>query len=280
MRELNLKFGQVPFWSICRFVEISKIEIIVFSFICAKRFRRLETADCSRSEIVEFTKLDKSQVSVAIKKLKSINWLTEKSKTKWFIPEIEPAKVDKSLTNKKSKKVVESPTEVDESSMKVDDSSTRIYKEYSSDVTDKQTTKNIADKSARRVRQISKLRPPEYKHYRESLFDLHNSRLNGAVHAAAAQNLAIGWLFDNSFSLEDCLIFYAEQVKELKPNGWRSSVSWLTVKQQIADWVSQGRPTMEKKNGTRIQQHKRTNTEIFQESADFYADWETGENLG
>jgi DNA-binding transcriptional regulator GbsR (MarR family) len=228
MGELNLKFGQVPFWAICRLRELSKIEIIVFSFICAKRFRRLETADCSMSEICAFTKLDKSQVSVAIKKLKSINWLTEKSKTKWFIPETEPAKVEKSSTKKSTKDVDDSSTKVGELTTKVDDSSTGIYKEYSSDFTDNQINKNNADKSARfenqpafsltdkmteTEKQSPKHRSPAFKPFWKALFAFHKERLNGVIADYAAQNMAICWLFDNNFSLDECLTLYAEQVK-------------------------------------------------------------------
>lgn len=126
MTERQIQFGQIPFWAICRFSERTKIEIIVFSFLCAKRFRNTQEADCPRGEIIEKTGLDKSQVSSAIKKLTRINWLESKSKTKWFIPEIEPEKVDESSTNSPEKKLTISQQKVDDSSTKVDDLSTKV----------------------------------------------------------------------------------------------------------------------------------------------------------
>ncbi len=126
MSELNLKFGQIPFWAICNFGTRSKIEIIVFSFICAKRFRSNGEAECERAEIIEYTGLDKSQVSLAIKKLIKDNWLKARSKTKWFISEIEPEFVEESSTNELENKVVESSTKVVESSTQVEESSTKV----------------------------------------------------------------------------------------------------------------------------------------------------------
>ena len=117
MDGLNIKFGQIPFWSICRFSERTKIEIIVFSFICAKRFRLTSEVECSRQELIGYTNLDKSQISVAIKNLTALKWLEMKSKNRWIIPENEPQKVDESSTNK-AKKLTNRQQKVDKSSTK------------------------------------------------------------------------------------------------------------------------------------------------------------------
>ena len=143
MENLNIQFGQIPFWAICGFGERSKIEIVVFSAMCAKWFRSSEIAEISRHEILEITGLDKSQVSTAIKKLSKIGWIIQHSKTRWFIPANKQEKVDDSSTNLDTEKVGELTTNVDDFSTKVDESST-LYKE--TDLQTKQTKKEKIQK--------------------------------------------------------------------------------------------------------------------------------------
>lgn len=105
----NVKFGQIPAWAIRQFGRRHKIEIVVFSVLCLNRFRSTRTAEMTRGEIIEQSGLDKAQVSRAIKGLKRLGWVEEKSKTLWFIPEEDPSDfVVKSTT--KEKKVDESST--------------------------------------------------------------------------------------------------------------------------------------------------------------------------
>lgn len=238
MAELNIQFGQTPFWAICRFGEISKIEIIVFSFICAKRFRNNETADCARSEIIEYTKLDKSQISVAINKLKSINWLSEKSKTKWFIPETEPAKVEKSSTKFKPEKVVESSTKVVDSSTKVVESST-AYKESSH--SSHKHTKNIVE-----------LRPtdsPELSDFRKNLSDFQDAYAKPTTkNMAIANTNAIRKLFDLAKGDPDICKAVHES---LQAEDFRKGrVDWTTVVKNFTFYLAnKSKPTTEQPKG-------------------------------
>lgn len=68
----------------------------------------------------------------------------------------------------------------------------------------------------------------------------HADRL-GRVTDHAAQGKAINDLLKD-FAPEDCVACYDDQVKQLKPVGWRDTVSWLTVNKEIAEWILANRP--------------------------------------
>lgn len=94
------------------------------------------------------------------------------------------------------------------------------------------------------IKQIEKngKRPAEFFTFRDSLFSHHKKRIKN-VPDAKAQMIAITALFDAQFAQADCLTCYDKQVSELQgAGGWRSKVSWLTVKADIGDWIAQGKP--------------------------------------
>jgi hypothetical protein len=70
------------------------------------------------------------------------------------------------------------------------------------------------------------------------LMRFHSEHLNGqAISDGGAQGAAIKWLLDNNYSvvvLKDCY-------EALLADGWRSNVSWTTVRKEIAGWVVRGR---------------------------------------
>ncbi len=261
MAESKLQFGQIPFWAICNFGERSKIEIVVFSYICAKRFRCSQTGECSRQEIAEFTKLDKSQISLAIKKLVSINWLEPKSKTTWFISENEPQKVEESSTNSLDAEVDESITKVDESTTiveesptKVEESSTFPYIRNSSDFTDLRTDnkpKNIAEINSAvvevspKVKKVPKPKAedsPEFKHFRQTLSDFQKGYAAPTVKGVIIANAtAVRSLFKLARGDTDiCLEIHRFQQSEVWRNG---RVDWITVHRDFNSYLAN------KKNG-------------------------------
>ncbi len=274
------QFGKIDFKLACRFDELSRneIRVLVYLYAC----RNEETGQCNprRKTICKNIKLDKGNLSKAISGLQDKGFLIEFSDGSFELISAENiVNPNLEVVETPTEKVVKSTTEV----VKTPTKSCRNTNSHINEFEQKknrertETTKNIADKSARLVEKNpvevevkksvteklpTKSRPPEYKRFREALFNLHRTRLNGAIPDAAAQNMAICWLFDNSFSVGDCLMLYAEQVKELKPNGWRAAVSWQTVKKQIPDWVSQGKPILERKNEKSI----RINTNGHQKS--------------
>ncbi len=273
MAELNIKFGQTPFWAICRFGERSKIEIIVFSFICAKRFRSTQEADCTRQEIIEYTKLDKSQISLAIKKLIKINWLESRSKTKWFIPEIQPEKVDESSTNQDenlvddfSTKVDDSTTDVEDSSTKVDESSTNknshIRNSFSSDSSDlSQTNRQEAHINAG----ANEFQFP-IKELVEKFPEVEFTPSDfGFIQAAVKESDKAAWLA----TIGIYELNYKPKLDRYMPNKVANLLSVFENQKAKIEKENEVNNGTNKTNGSKYPA-KRTDADIFRESADFY----------
>jgi hypothetical protein len=264
------RFGKIDFHLICRLGELTRNEmrVLLYLYVC----RNEETKQCNpnRKVIAADIKIDKGNLSKAIAGLEKKGWILEVENGQFTLfeaPQI-PRKVVEILTER----IVDSTTIVVEPTTESCRTNNPHIKEIEQKTNIEGTEKRLADKSASFVEQqpfassdktTDKAatppqtgRSPEFKPFREALFSYHKKRLNDKVADHAAQNAAICWLFDNDFSRDDCLVLYGEQMKELKPNGWRWKVSWLTVKQDIADWVSQGKPILEGKNE---QSNKTTN---------------------
>lgn len=88
------------------------------------------------------------------------------------------------------------------------------------------------------------------------LMDFHNDHLAGPIPDAAAQGGALKWLLVSYAPtvLREC---YEYQLGE----GWRSKVSWLTVKTDIGNWITRNgngknnelrRPTAAERNGEQL----------------------------
>jgi len=273
---MTARFGKIDFKLACRFNELTRneIRVLVYLYIC----RNEKTGQCnpSRKTIIKDTKLEKGNLSKAISGLEDKGFIIEFQDSSFELISAENI-VNPNLEVVETPTVVKSPTKVVETPTKSCRTANPHIKEAKQRKNRERTEKKNADKSAR-LRNPVDLRPPEFKTFRESLFDIHSDRLDGAVSDAAAQNKAIGWLFDKNFSSDDCLKLYAEQLKELKPSGWRSAVSWLTVKKEIADWIFQGKPILGSKNEKSYRHNnngnqRRSDADIFAESADFYAKW-------
>lgn len=86
----------------------------------------------------------------------------------------------------------------------------------------------------------------------QRLFAKHHDRL-GYVSDPEAQGAVIKKLLKRH-DLETCLRCYDYQVLELKgeDDGWRSSVSWLTVNKSIEEWVKAGKPRRPKDAGKTV----------------------------
>lgn len=270
----------------------NELRVLIHLLVC----RNEETKQCnpSRKTIAAEIKIDKGNLSKAIVGLEKKGWILERENGQFTL--FEASQVPTEVVEIPTKRVVDSPTVVVETPTESCRNTNPHIKEIEQKTNIERTEKNLADKSACFGEQIPSAllvnltdkaanpsqtgRSPEFKSFREALYSFHKKRLNGVVADFAAQNTAICWLFDNGFNPDDCLALYAEQVKESKPNGWRSKVSWLTVKGEIADWVSQGKPILERKNEKEKKfesgNRKRTNAEVFAESADFYANWQKG----
>lgn len=100
----------------------------------------------------------------------------------------------------------------------------------------------------------------------ERLMAHHATRLGRPIPDGGAQGAAIKWLLKH-YSPSECLGYYDYQVCQLQVNGgWRDSVSWLTVKTKIAEWVNAGCPKVPlEQNGKNGTGHsaKRTPAEVI-----------------
>jgi hypothetical protein len=244
----SVDFGQIPFEIICRFGELDKTEIRVLSYLYACRNTDTKQCNPGRKLISTDTGVAKSHLSTALSSLEQNGWLAEGENGHFtlFANPPKKEKVTESVTLRPTKEVTESVTIVTESVTEVTESVTLLNKDLEQRKNIEGTeNKNIAAKRGA----LQKIRPTDFIPYRNRLFDFHKQRIN-AVPNESTQFKAINWLYDNNFQLGDCLTLYSYQCKQLKPQGWRDSVSWLTVQQQIGDWISQGRPKLEDKNGS------------------------------
>lgn len=81
----------------------------------------------------------------------------------------------------------------------------------------------------------------------------HHFNRVGRITDGKAQGDAIKKLLKD-FSPTECIACYNCLVLELKPDGWRSRVSWLQVNTDIAEWIKAGQPEKWiKENGTNRQ---------------------------
>lgn len=115
------QFAQIPFEIICRFGELSKVEIVVFSNLMAHKNQATGLCNPKPILIANETGIDKGNVSKAIKNLESKGWLIWQKNGEFLFPVLGEKVVNLTTsedpeTNKKlliqQPKVVNSTTQV------------------------------------------------------------------------------------------------------------------------------------------------------------------------
>jgi biotin operon repressor len=263
-------YAQIPTNLICRFGELTKTEIVVISYLYAARNRKSGQCNPSRSAIARAVKIGRSHVSPAVKGLQDKGWIIEDEHDNFLllseprnVPESGQVDVTESGQGTESGHVLNPQQECPESVTGVSRIGNTVNKDsFEQKKEQRKEQKKKKDAIASR---------PEY----HTLLSHHETRL-GTVFDYGAQGKAINTLLEH-FPASDCVAYYDYQVKQLKPQGWRDSVSWLTVQKTIAEWIAGGKPLepLEKNGSYKNGNRKRTDADVIAESIKFYENFES-----
>ncbi len=280
----SVDFGQIPFNLICRFGEITKTEIIILSYLYACRNEQTKQCNPSRKTMSADTGIHKSHLSPAVKSLEENEWILEDENGNYTLFGNPKQKVTESVTTKQ--KVTKSVTKVTDSvtkSYEIGNSHNKEF-EHRKNIERTENKKRLSDKSdppkkPRLVSELSKSQKQEFNTGMKFLQEKISKYPDGA-----AQGKALKWMLLNGANIYQIQKGLEREIAEA---GSRYRVSFTTLQKNIFKWIQEGNGEIKlngASNGSNQNNQrngypaKRTDADIFQESADFYADWEARES--
>jgi hypothetical protein len=268
-------FGKISFELACRFGELTANEsrVLVYLYCC----RNEETGQCnpSRKTISNDAKIEKGNLSKAVAGLEEKGWILEDENGHFRLfgaAEIKPKVVE--LTTKKVVEVTTKVVEVTTESCRTNNSH---IKELNRERTEKeQRTKNVvAEKPQPPAAPESDLTLPQKQEFTEAMAFL-KSKI-GKYPDGGAQGKALKWMLQNGASIYQIQRGLERQIAEYQG---RYRASFTTLQKDIFRWIEEGDGEI-LQNGTGKQiftnGNKRTDADVFAESADFYQQWEQRE---